>query len=385
VEFTTVPLAGPDNPDKVSTIKGRVIGAQRGQQIVLYARGQRTWWVQPFANQPFTKIEANSNWSNSTHPGAEYAALLVGADFRPPMTTDLLPTEGVFASAVAKGELAVWQRWWFPFASLMVSAFVIFGFHQLRLHRMARRLNRRFEERLAERTRVAQELHDTLLQGVISASMQLHVAVDQLPEDSPAQPALNRVLKLMRQLVEEGHHVVRGLRSSVENPDDLQRAFLRIQQELALDKQVDFRVIVEGTPLPVRATIRDDLYSIGREALVNAFRHSRASTIAVELVYAVRQMRILVRDSGCGIDPKVLRTVRDGHRGLSGMHERAEKIGARLRVRSRVGGGTEVELSVPNHIVFQQQFSHLRLEWLARWCPRKQEQRRQQLTREGDK
>jgi signal transduction histidine kinase len=139
---------------------------------------------------------------------------------------------------------------------------------------------------------------------------------------------------------------------------------------LAFNAQVDFRVIVEGTPLPVRATVRDDLYSIGREALVNAFRHSHASNIAVELVYAVRQMRILVRDNGCGIDPEVLRTGRDGQRGLSEMRERAEKMGARLKVQSRVAAGTEVELSVPSHIAFQPS-SDRSWRWWARWYPRR--------------
>jgi signal transduction histidine kinase len=369
IRFTSIPVAGADNPEKLSTIKGRVLGSQPGQQIVLYARGQTQWWVQPFADQPFTKIQSNSKWSSSTHPGTEYAALLVGPDFQPPPTTEVLPTEGVLASVVARGGVAFWQKWWFPVACLVTGAFATFGFHRLRLHQLTRRL----EERLLERTQVAQELHDTLLQGVVSASMQLHMAVDQLPADSPAQPAFNRVLKLMGQVVEEGHHVVRGLRSSVENPADLERAFLRIQQEMAFKEQVNFHVLVKGRPRPVRATVRDDLYSVGREALVNAFRHSRATNIAVELVYAGRQMRIRVRDNGCGIDPKILRTGREGHRGLSGMYERAEKMGARLRGRSRVAAGTEVELSVPRHIAFQLPPSNGWPGWLARWFPRRED------------
>jgi signal transduction histidine kinase len=233
------------------------------------------------------------------------------------------------------------------------------------MRRLSQLLNVRFEERLGERTRVAEELHDTLLQGVVSASMQLHVAVDQLPADSPALPALNRVLKLIGQVVEQGHNVVRGLRSSGENHHDLERAFSRVQQELGLDQRVDFCVIVEGKPLPVRAAVRDDLYRIGREALVNAFRHGHATKIAVELRYSARQMRILVRDNGCGIDRQALPKVREGHWGLAGMRERAEKIGARLKVFSRAAEGTEVELSVPGHVAFQNQPANRWLGWLA--------------------
>jgi signal transduction histidine kinase len=202
LEFTTVPLAGAGDPDKLSTIKGRVIGAQPGQKIVLYAKGETAWWVQPFANQPFTSIRPSSKWSNFTHPGTEYAALLVGPDFQPPLTSNELPTAGVVTFAVTRGEPAFWQRWWFPFVCVIAGVIAIFGFHHLRLRQTTRKLSVRFEERLAERMRVAQELHDTFLQGVLSASMQLHVAVDQMPADSPAQPALNHVLKLMGQVVE---------------------------------------------------------------------------------------------------------------------------------------------------------------------------------------
>jgi hypothetical protein len=122
IEFTSVPVAGSGNPEKLSVIKGRVTGAQAGQRIVLYARGETTWWVQPFATHPVTLIQATSKWSSSTHPGTEYAALLVGPDFKPPLTTAVLPTEGVLASAVTKGELAFWHRWWFPPLCVIVGA-----------------------------------------------------------------------------------------------------------------------------------------------------------------------------------------------------------------------------------------------------------------------
>lgn len=367
IEFTNVPTAGAGNPEKLSTIKGRVIGAQPGQQIVLYARGETAWWVQPFANQPFTRIQPNSKWSNSTHPGTEYAALLVGPDFQPPPTADGLPTAGVLTFAVTHGEPAFWQRWWFPFACVLAGVFAIFGFHRLRLHQTTRKLNIRFEERLAERMRVAQELHDTLLQGVLSASMQLHVAVDQMPADSPAQPALNRVLQLMAQVVDEGRNTVRGLRSSMGNAHDLEQSLSRIPQELGIQQEIGFRVIVEGVALPLQPAVRNDVYSISREALVNAFRHSQASNVEVELEYAATQLRVLVRDNGCGIDPEVLSSGRDGHWGLSGMRERAERIGARLKVSSSAGGGTEVDLRVPGHLAFESHRSSRASSWLAKF------------------
>ena len=187
--------------------------------------------------------------------------------------------------------------------------------------------------------------------------MQVHVAVDGLPQDSPVKPILTRALQLMRQVVEEGRNAVRGLRSSGSVSHNLEHVFSRVQQELVPDakggEQIGFRVIVEGQQQPLHPLLRDDVYRIGREALINAFRHARAKNIEVELKYSPSHLRILVRDDGCGIEPQILTSGRDGHWGLSGMRERAEQIGARLHVYSSATAGTEVELSVPGHVAFE--------------------------------
>jgi histidine kinase/histidine kinase/DNA gyrase B/HSP90-like ATPase len=375
IKFTGVPSVSRSDAlgdaAKLSTIKGRVIGAQPGQQIVVYARaineyGQWTWFVQPFVRDPWTKIQSNSTWRSSTHPGGQYAALLVEPGFQPPWTTPQLPTQGVAAVAITQGWPPIWQSWWFPLVCVLAGAASIFALYGVWLFRVTNTLKLRFEERLAERMRVAQELHDTLLQGVISASMQLDVAVDQMPADSPAQPALRHILQIMGQVIEEGRNTLRGLRSSTESELDMELAFTRIPKELGFDHKTSYRVIVEGTPNPLQPIVHDEIYSIGREALVNAFRHSGASSIEVELEYAVNGLRILVRDNGCGIKPEMLRSGREGHWGLSGMRERAERIGAKLKVMSGASAGTEVELSVPGHIVFRDPPSNGRWTWLPK-------------------
>jgi signal transduction histidine kinase len=176
----------------------------------------------------------------------------------------------------------------------------------------------------------------------------------------------------MRQVIEEGRNAVRGLRSSGSASLDLEQAFLRVPEEFMphgeAREAIGFRIIVEGQRRPLRPLLRDDAYRIGREALINAFRHARAKNIEVELNYSPSQLRILVRDDGCGIDPHILKSGRDGHWGLSGMRERAEQIGARLHVYSSAAAGTEVQLSVPGHVAFQGH-SRRRLRWFGKRNP----------------
>jgi ligand-binding sensor domain-containing protein/signal transduction histidine kinase len=267
-----------------------------------------------------------------------------------------------------------WQTSWFRLSSAIAIGLTILFLYRLRLHQLTRQMNVRFEERLAERTRIAQDLHDTLLQGFLSASMQLHVALKQLPTDSQAKPLVGRVLELMEQVIDEGRITLKGLRSTSGNSIDLAQSFSGIQDELSSQERIDYRVTVEGASRPLHPVIRDEIYHIGREALVNAFRHSRADTIEVELEYGSKQLRVLVRDDGCGMDPQVLRTGREGHWGIPGMRERAEEIGARLKLWSRAGAGTEVELSIPGQIAYELQSSQRLRNWFGKLDPRKIQQ-----------
>jgi len=266
---------------------------------------------------------------------------------------------------------AFWQTWWFRLLALLAFALMVLAIYRIHLLQVTRQLNVRFEERLAERTLIAQELHDTLLQGFLSASMQLDVAVDQLPEASPTKPRLVRILDLMRQVDEEGRNALRGLRLTNNGSQDIALALSSISRELKGAEDSAFRVIVEGSSRPLHPIVRDEVYRIGREAVVNAFRHSRAKNITVEVSYLENQLRLLITDDGCGINSEVLQWGRDGHWGLSGMRERAERIKARLKVRSRVGSGTEVELSVPSKVAFQDQSRESRLKWFTKLSGRK--------------
>ena len=259
-----------------------------------------------------------------------------------------------------------WGTSWFRATCVASILLLVWCAHVYRLRQIARQFNMRVEERVGERMRIAHELHDTLLQSFISASMQLDVAANRLQSESPAKPEVNHVLQLMRQGIDDGRRAVGDLRASGDCAFDLGQAFSQVAKEFSLQEKLEFRVIVQGQSRPLRPLLCDEVYRIGREALVNAYRHSRAKKIEIELEYSPKRFRCLVRDNGRGIDSNVLTSGRQGHWGLPGMRERAEKIGGHFSIRSSASAGTEVELSVPGPVAFQSQASNGLLGRLAR-------------------
>jgi signal transduction histidine kinase/ligand-binding sensor domain-containing protein len=252
------------------------------------------------------------------------------------------------------------------FTALCVIAVLLAAWllYLLRVNQIESRMRLRLEERIEERERIARELHDTLLQGVLSASLQLSVANSQIAADAPAKNLVERILHLLRQVTDEGRNAVRGLRT--REHDALERALAQVPQDLSLDTKVEYRLLVEGSPRALRPAVRDEVYRIAREALANAFRHSQASVVETVLEYSRHRFHMAVRDDGCGMDPDVLQSGRDGHWGLSGMRERATRIGARLRVLSAPGAGTEICLAVPAATAFEGVSQQPWTDWLSR-------------------
>ena len=206
----------------------------------------------------------------------------------------------------------------------------------------------RQEERRRERTRIAQELHDTLLQGLLSASLQLQLAEGWVPADSPAKPVLSRVRNLMKKGIAEGRAALQGLRSAEAPATSLEAALSDFKKELAPADRARLRILKMGRPKPVDPGVLHQIFLITREALLNSLRHSQAKKIEVEIKYSPRKLHVTVRDNGTGIDPQLLLSGRKAHWGLTVMRERAANVGAHLRIRSRRAGGTEVVLSLPS-------------------------------------
>lgn len=247
-----------------------------------------------------------------------------------------------------------YQTNWFALFCLTLAGCLVWLGYKWRIYLVESHLHLQFEDRLAERTHIAQELHDTLLQGVFSASIQLDAVVEQLADDSPVKLRLTRVQQLTGQIMTDGRNTIKGLHSpSMDNSLALEKAFAKIKQDLDIREQIDFRIVTVGEPRPIHPVVRDEIYRFGREALINAFRHSKAEKIEVEIEYAAKYFRLLVRDEGCGIKPEILRSGREGHLGLSGMRECSERMGAKLKIRSRIDSGTEIELFVPQSVAFE--------------------------------
>jgi signal transduction histidine kinase/ligand-binding sensor domain-containing protein len=252
------------------------------------------------------------------------------------------------------------------FRAIAAAAILLAGWtlYRIRVTRLAAQMNVRFEERLAERTRIAQELHDTVLQNVLSASMQLHVISRQV-DDHQVRGRLEQVFERLRQVNGEGRQTLEGLRAQHGIDDDLGLALARDAEDLRGQELIDIKLVVEGKRQPLHPLIGDDLYRIGREALVNAFRHASPKHVEIQLDYTTDHLRVCVRDDGTGIQSKVLETGQKGHWGIVGMRERAERVGATLRVMSAPGAGTELEFVVPGRVAFQRPVSR-RARWWRR-------------------
>ena len=245
------------------------------------------------------------------------------------------------------------DTWWFRLLCMIGAIALAFWLFRLRLRLASKRVVLRMEERLAERTRIAQDLHDTVLQGLLSVSMQMAVANRKLQDSDPTKRDFTNLLASLRQVAEESRNAVRGLRDLTASPETLAGALARIPHDLVTDPGTSLRVRVEGEPRPLRRYVQEEIYLIAREAIANAFRHAKATQIEAEVRYSVAGLGILIRDNGVGIPAEVAMQGRAGHFGLRGMRERAERIEARLHLAGVRGEGTSVEFLVASSVAFE--------------------------------
>jgi len=252
---------------------------------------------------------------------------------------------------------AFYQTAWFAVACGVLFLALLWLVHQLRVRQLAVQFNRTFEARVSERTRIARELHDTLLQSFQGLLLRFQSVLNVLPErPTEAKQRLQSAIDQAAAAITEGRDAVQGLRSSALETNELADGIRAIAEELtshasAIDSPV-IEVEVEGTTRALKPIVRDEAYRIAGEALRNAFRHAKAERITVEIRYDKRQFRLRIRDDGKGIDEDIMQRQPSGHFGLPGMRERAETVGAHLEVWTRRDSGTQVDLSIPGKIAY---------------------------------
>ena len=248
---------------------------------------------------------------------------------------------------------AWYQTIWFRMLYFALALFVIWMLYRLRLRQVARAMGVRFDERLAERTRIARELHDTLLQTVQGSKLVADDALEK-SDDSvpvPVRHALERLSKWLGQATQEGRAALNSLRTSPET-NDLAEALRRATEECVIDRSMAVKFSATGAPKDMHPIARDEIYRIGYEAIRNACEHSSASELQITLTYA-QDLALRVNDNGSGIDQAIITQGKAGHFGLQGMRERAERIGSKFTLVSSPDSGTEMTLVVPGNVIFR--------------------------------
>jgi signal transduction histidine kinase len=241
----------------------------------------------------------------------------------------------------------VWRRWWFETLALVAAASLIFAAYRRRLRGITARVRLLYEERLDERTRIARELHDTLLQSLAGVSLQLDGVAKQVGSSSEA--AASQIIAVRRQVdasFREARQKVQDLRSPMLQGRVLPAVLRESVEQIAAGHPAVLRMTVSGHARPLREEVDEAMLRIGQEAVANAVRHAQATEILVTLAYDHRSVSLRVRDDGQGFDLQDDGR-RVGHWGLRNMQERAQQIGAEWKVATGAGRGTEVETIVP--------------------------------------
>ena len=244
-----------------------------------------------------------------------------------------------------------YQTRWFVAAMVALGIMLVVVIYRLRVAQISRMLSARFDERLAERTRVAREIHDTLLQTVQGSKMVADHALKNSADHSRMVRAMEQLATWLAQATEEGRAALLSLRSSTTEKNDLAQAFQRAIDECGTASKAEVSFSVNGDAREMHPVVRDEVYRIGYEAIRNSCAHSGAGRLAVTLEYA-HDLTLHISDNGVGIDSEVLEKGKDGHFGLRGMRERAERIGGKLSMASSPDSGTVITLIVPGRIAF---------------------------------
>ena len=265
-------------------------------------------------------------------------------------------SDGIWNEEGATLEFSIAPRWyqtkWFALLCLATVGFVVWALYQLRVRQLAKAMSSRFDERLAERTRLARDLHDTFLQTIQGSKLIADHALKDRDDQVRMVRAMEQLSAWLEQATEQGRRALNSLRTSSTETNDLAEAFRRALEECRLQTSTLGSFSVIGNAKAMHPIVRDEIYRVGYEAIRNACTHSRGTQLEVSLSYG-HDLMVRVKDDGIGIEPTVAEKGREGHFGLQGMRERAARMGATLTIVNSANSGTDVTLVVPGRVVFR--------------------------------
>lgn len=250
-----------------------------------------------------------------------------------------------------------YQTRWFIAAMLALGVLLIFMIYRLRVRQISRSISARFDERLAERTRVAREIHDTFLQTVQGSKLVADHALKNPADNARMVRAMEQLSAWLGQATEEGRAALNSLRAPTTERNDLADAFRRAIDECRIQSRADISFSVTGGSREMHPVVRDEIYRIGYEAIRNSCAHSGGDRLNIMLEYA-HDLTLHISDNGVGIDPEIAETGKVGHFGLPGMKERAERIGSKFTLVSSPDSGTAITLIVPGRVIFHSDRPH---------------------------
>jgi signal transduction histidine kinase len=265
--------------------------------------------------------------------------------------------DGVWNETGATLDLSVAPAWyqttWFKVACVLVALLSIWTVYRLRMRQVARVLGARFDERLAERTRIARDLHDTLLQTIQGSKLVVDDALEPPDDVMRMRRVVEQLSHWLQRAVQEGRTALNSLREPTIPSNDLAEALKRATEERQIqDPRMEVYFSIVGAARELHPLVHYEAYQIGDEAIRNAWAHSKGSRLEIELRYA-NDLVLRVSDNGIGMESSVVSQGREGHFGLQGMRERVSRIGGKLTIASSVRSGTEVTIIVPGRVAFR--------------------------------
>lgn len=292
----------------------------------------------------------DSEWLDATNSFAIYTNIPVGThalQIRACNRNGIWDRQGVAFSITQQPFF--YQTRWFIAAMVALGFLLVFLLYNLRVAQISRMLSARFDERLAERTRVARELHDTLLQTVQGSKIVADHALKNSADHTRMVRAMEQLATWLTQATEEGRAALHSLRGSTTEKNNLAEAFRRAIDECGIANKAEISLSVNGNPTEMHPVVRDEIYRIGYEAIRNACAHSGANRLEITLDYA-HDLTLRISDNGTGIDADVVEQGKDGHFGLRGMRERAKRIDSKFTIASSPDSGTVITLVVPGRV-----------------------------------